>query len=127
MAVFGVHMWLPTAHAEHPTSFAPFIVTIVGVGNYVVVRLLVQGMPDVFAPFAFPLMVVAVLTMVYGGALTMIQTDVKYLLRVVDHQPERILAAGDREPSASSGSRAGSSTSSTTSWGRPYSSASLAY
>ena len=37
MAVFGVHMWLPTAHAEHPTSFAPFIVTIVGVGNYVVV------------------------------------------------------------------------------------------
>ena len=79
MAVFGVHMWLPTAHAEHPTSFAPFIVTIVGVGNYVVVRLLVQGMPVEFAPFAFPLMVVAVATMVYGGAMTMIQTDVKYL------------------------------------------------
>jgi len=79
MAVFGVHVWLPTAHAEHPTSFAPFIVTIVGVGNYVVVRLLVQGMPMVFAPFAFPLMVVALATMVYGGALTMVQTDVKYL------------------------------------------------
>ena len=54
MAVFGVHMWLPTAHAEHPTSFAPFIVTIVGVGNYVVVRLLVQGMPTDLRPFAFP-------------------------------------------------------------------------
>ncbi|MGD0637613.1 MAG: complex I subunit 5 family protein [Nitrososphaerales archaeon] len=79
MAVFGVHMWLPTAHAEHPTSFAPFIVTIVGVGNYVVVRLLVQGMPTIFAPFAFPLMVVALITMVYGGALTMVQNDVKYL------------------------------------------------
>ncbi|MDA4114506.1 MAG: proton-conducting transporter membrane subunit [Thaumarchaeota archaeon] len=79
MAVFGVHMWLPTAHAEHPTSFAPFIVTIVGVGNYVVVRLLVQGMPTVFAPFAFPLMVVALVTMVYGGVLTMVQNDVKYL------------------------------------------------
>jgi NADH-quinone oxidoreductase subunit M len=79
MAVFGVHIWLPTAHAEHPTSFAPFIVTIVGVGNYVVVRLLVQYMPLAFAPFAFPLMVVAVATMVYGGAMTMIQSDVKYL------------------------------------------------
>ncbi len=79
MAVFGVHMWLPTAHAEHPTSFAPFIVTIVGVGNYVVVRLLVQYMPVEFAPLAFPLMVVAVATMVYGGAMTLIQTDVKYL------------------------------------------------
>ena len=79
MAVFGVHIWLPTAHAEHPTSFAPFIVTIVGVGNYVVVRLLVQYMPLAFAPFAFPLMVVAVATMIYGGAMTMIQSDVKYL------------------------------------------------
>ena len=79
MAVFGVHLWLPTAHAEHPTSFAPFIVTIVGVGNYVVVRLLVQGMPAAFVPFAFPLMIVAVITMVYGGAMTMVQNDVKYL------------------------------------------------
>jgi len=32
MAVFGVHMWLPYAHAEHPTSFAPIMATIVGVG-----------------------------------------------------------------------------------------------
>ena len=79
MAVFGVHIWLPTAHAEHPTSFAPFIVTIVGVGNYVVVRLLVQYMPTEFVPLGFPLMVAAVATMVYGGAMTLIQTDVKYL------------------------------------------------
>ena len=79
MAVFGVHLWLPTAHAEHPTSFAPFIVTIVGVGNYVVVRVLVQGMAAAFVPFAVPLMVIAVVTMVYGGAMTMVQTDVKYL------------------------------------------------
>ncbi|MDA4122777.1 MAG: complex I subunit 5 family protein [Thaumarchaeota archaeon] len=79
MAVFGVHLWLPTAHAEHPTSFAPFIVTIVGVGNYVVVRLLVQGMPAAFQSFGFPLMVVALATMVYGGAMTVIQNDVKYL------------------------------------------------
>jgi formate hydrogenlyase subunit 3/multisubunit Na+/H+ antiporter MnhD subunit len=79
MAVFGVHLWLPTAHAEHPTSFAPFIVTIVGVGNYVVVRLLVQGMQTAFVPFAFPLMVVALITMIYGGAMTMVQNDVKYL------------------------------------------------
>lgn len=79
MAIFGVHLWLPTAHAEHPTSFAPFIVTIVGVGNYVVVRLLVQGMYSAFVPFAFPLMVMSVITMVYGGAMTMVQNDVKYL------------------------------------------------
>ena len=117
MAVFGVHVWLPTAHAEHPTSFAPFIVTIVGVGNYVVVRLLVQGMPTVFAPFAFPLMVIALATMVYGGALTMVQTDVKYLYAwsTIARTPTRCSASG---ASACSGSPAGYSTSSTTSSAR---------
>src|SRR3989454_7440699 len=79
MAIFGVHMWLPYAHAEHPTSFAPIMATIVGVGNYVLVRLLVGSMPTVFQPFGFPLMVMALVTMIYGGAITMIQNDVKYL------------------------------------------------
>ena len=79
MAIFGVHMWLPSAHAEHPTSFAPIMATIVGVGNYAIVRLLVQDMPTIFQPFSFPLMIMALITMVYGGAVTLIQNDIKYL------------------------------------------------
>lgn len=50
MAIFGLHMWLPPAHAEHPTSFAPIMATIVAVGNYVIARLLVGEMPSVFQP-----------------------------------------------------------------------------
>lgn len=79
MAVVGVHLWLPGAHAEHPTSFAPFMVTIVALGNYVIVRLLLEEMPAAFSPFAFPLMIVALATMIYGGIITLVQTDVKYL------------------------------------------------
>ncbi|MDV3293962.1 MAG: complex I subunit 5 family protein [Nitrososphaerales archaeon] len=79
MAIFGLHMWLPPAHAEHPTSFAPIMATIVGVGNYVLARLLVGEAPSVFQPFAFPLMVMALITMVYGGAVTLVQNDIKYL------------------------------------------------
>ncbi len=79
MAIFGLHTWLPYAHAEHPTSFAPIMATIVGVGNYVLARLLVGEMPTVFKPFGFPLMVMALITMVYAGAVTLIQTDTKYL------------------------------------------------
>jgi NADH-quinone oxidoreductase subunit M len=79
MAIFGLHMWLPSAHAEHPTSFAPIMATIVGVGNYVIARLLVEEMPVAFQPFSFPLMVMALITMVYGGAVTLIQNDVKYV------------------------------------------------
>jgi NADH-quinone oxidoreductase subunit M len=79
MAIFGLHMWLPSAHAEHPTSFAPIMATIVGVGNYVIARLLLQEMPAAFHPFSFPLMIMALITMVYGGAVTLIQNDVKYV------------------------------------------------
>ncbi len=79
MAIFGLHMWLPYAHAEHPTSFAPIMATIVGVGNYVLARLLVGEMPSVFQAFAFPLMVMALITIVYGGAVTLVQDDIKYL------------------------------------------------
>ena len=53
MAVVGVHMWLPYAHAEHPTSFAPIMATIVGIGNYVIARLLVGYFLEFFRHSAF--------------------------------------------------------------------------
>ena len=79
MAVFGVHMWLPYAHAEHPTSFAPIMATIVGVGNYAVARLLVGYLPGIFQTFSVPFMIMALITMIFGGAITLVQTDIKYL------------------------------------------------
>jgi formate hydrogenlyase subunit 3/multisubunit Na+/H+ antiporter MnhD subunit len=79
MGVFGVHMWLPSAEAEPPSSFAPIMATAVGVGNYVVARLLVQYMPSIFQAFSVPFMIMALLTMIFGGAMTLVQDDVKYL------------------------------------------------
>ncbi len=79
MGVVGVHMWLPTAEAEPPSSFAPIMAAVVGVGNYVVARLLIQNMPAIFQSFSVPFMVVALLTMIFGGAMTLVQDDVKYL------------------------------------------------
>ena len=79
MAVFGVHMWLPITEAEPPTSFAPTMAVVSGIGSYVIVRLLLFGMPSVFQAFSLPLMAWAVLTMFYGGAVTLAQTDIKYL------------------------------------------------
>jgi NADH-quinone oxidoreductase subunit M len=79
MAVFGVHMWLPITEAEPPTAFAPTMAVVSGVGNYVIVRVLLFGMPTVFQAFSLPLMAWAVLTMFYAGAVAVAQTDVKYL------------------------------------------------
>lgn len=79
MAVFGIHMWLPITEAEPPTAFAPTMAVVSGVGSYVIVRLLLFGMPSVFHVFSLPLMAWAVLTMFYAGAVAVAQTDVKYL------------------------------------------------
>ncbi len=79
MAVFGLHMWLPITEAEPPTSFAPTMAVVSGIGAYVIARLLFFGMPTVFHSFSLPLMGWAVLTMIYGGAVTLAQNDVKYI------------------------------------------------
>ena len=79
MAVFGVHMWLPITEAEPPTSFAPTMAVVSGIGAYVIARLLFFGMPATFRVFSLPLMAWAVLTMFYGGAVAMAQNDTKYI------------------------------------------------
>jgi len=79
MAVFGFHVWLPHAHGEHPTSIAAIIATIVGLGNYAIVRLLVNNLFNTFQLFGLPLMIWALITMVYGAFLTLAQDDIKRL------------------------------------------------
>ena len=79
MGIFGLHMWLPITEAEPPTSFAPTMAVVSGIGAYVIARLLFFNMPTVFHSFSLPLMAWAVLTMFYGGAVTLAQNDVKYI------------------------------------------------
>jgi NADH-quinone oxidoreductase subunit M len=79
MGTFGFHVWLPLVHAEHPTSIAAVLATIVGFGTYMIARLLFQNMFASFQFFSLPLMILAVVTMLYGAYLTMGQDDVKRL------------------------------------------------
>jgi formate hydrogenlyase subunit 3/multisubunit Na+/H+ antiporter MnhD subunit len=79
MATFGFHVWLPYVHAEHPTSIAAVLATIVGLGSYVLARLLFGELRSTFQLFSVPLMILAVITMIYGAFLTLAQDDVKRL------------------------------------------------
>jgi NADH-quinone oxidoreductase subunit M len=79
MATFGFHVWLPPAHGEHPTSIAAIIATIVGLGSYVIARLLYGQLFASFEVFSMPLMILATITMIYAAYLTMSQDDVKRL------------------------------------------------
>lgn len=79
MAVFGVHVWLPYSHGEKPTSFAAVVAPVVGVGGYVIVRLLYGQLFTSFEVFSLPLTILAVITIIYGAFLTMAQDDIKRL------------------------------------------------
>jgi NADH-quinone oxidoreductase subunit M len=79
MGTFGFHVWLPYVHAEHPTSIAAILATIVGLQSYLIARLLYGQMFESFQIFSIPLMVLALVTMIYGAYLSMGQDDVKRL------------------------------------------------
>jgi formate hydrogenlyase subunit 3/multisubunit Na+/H+ antiporter MnhD subunit len=79
MATIGFHVWLPWAHGEHPTSIAAIIATIVGLGSYVIARLLLGELFNNFIVFSAPLMILAVITIIYGALLTIAQDDIKRL------------------------------------------------
>jgi formate hydrogenlyase subunit 3/multisubunit Na+/H+ antiporter MnhD subunit len=79
MAIFPLHVWMPSVHAEHPTCIAGLLAVYANIGAYVIVRvLIIPFYNDVnFKVFGVPVMVMALVTMVYGSLLTMAQTDVK--------------------------------------------------
>jgi NADH-quinone oxidoreductase subunit M len=81
MAVFPFHTWLPDAHAEAPT---PISVLLSGVmiktGVYAFARLLLGLMPAAVSEMSVWLMPLAVVTMLWGGIMALVQSDVKRLL-----------------------------------------------
>jgi formate hydrogenlyase subunit 3/multisubunit Na+/H+ antiporter MnhD subunit len=79
LAIFPFHVWMPWVHAEHPTCIAGLLAVYANLALYILVRTVVGPMFDDFKPFGPPLMVLALVTMIYGSLLTMAQTDVKRL------------------------------------------------
>jgi formate hydrogenlyase subunit 3/multisubunit Na+/H+ antiporter MnhD subunit len=79
MGSFGFHVWVPHVDGEHATSVAMVLAGMVGIGSYVLARLLYGEMLSSFQIFSMPLMVLAVITMFYAAYLTMGQNDIKRL------------------------------------------------
>jgi len=79
LAVVGFHVWLPWVHAEHPTCIAGILAIIVGIENYLMARILYQQLYSIFTLFSIPLMIWALITMIYGAFLTLAQDDIKRL------------------------------------------------
>jgi NADH-quinone oxidoreductase subunit M len=81
MAVFPFHTWLPDAHAEAPT---PISVLLSGVmiktGVYALARLVLGILPFAFIDFRELVAYLALASMLWGGVMALVQTDIKRLL-----------------------------------------------
>jgi NADH-quinone oxidoreductase subunit M len=77
LAVVPLHVWMPWVHAEHPTCIAGLLAIYANIAVYVAVRVLVLPLRQELAVLSLPLMVMALLTMVYGALLTLAQSDAK--------------------------------------------------
>ncbi len=81
MAVFGVHIWLPYAHAESPTPVSALLSPcLIGIGGYALVRVVFIMFPSVLSDASVYLMVLALITMIYGGLMSLAQDDFKRML-----------------------------------------------
>ncbi|MCD6291965.1 MAG: NADH-quinone oxidoreductase subunit M [Deltaproteobacteria bacterium] len=77
MAVVPFQVWMPWVHAEHPTCIAGLLAVYANIAVYVMLRILIIPLTGDFQTFTLPLMILALITMVYGALLTLGQTDIK--------------------------------------------------
>ncbi len=79
LAIVPFHVWMPWVHAEHPTCIAGLLAVYANLALYILIRVGVLPLAEDFQKFGAPLMVLALITMVYGSLLTLAQTDIKRL------------------------------------------------
>jgi NADH-quinone oxidoreductase subunit M len=81
LAAFGLHIWLPYAHAEAPTPISALLSpAMIGIGGYALIRFLLFILPSAFEALILLFGIWAVVTMIYGGLMALHQDDIKKLL-----------------------------------------------
>ena len=79
--VFPLHTWLPDAHVEAPTAVSVLLAgVLLKMGAYGFLRLGPGMLPAGFSAIAPVLSVLAVISIVYGAALALVQSDLKKLV-----------------------------------------------
>lgn len=77
LAIFPLHVWMPWVHAEHPTCIAGLLAVYANIAAYIMVRVIILPFNNDFRVFGLPIMIMALVTMIYGSLLTLAQNDVK--------------------------------------------------
>jgi len=81
LPVFPLHTWLPDAHTDAPTAVSVVLAgALLKMGGYGMMRICVSIFPGVAQDYALPLIILAVISVLYGAAVTLRQTDLKRLI-----------------------------------------------
>jgi proton-translocating NADH-quinone oxidoreductase chain M len=81
LAAFGLHIWLPYAHAEAPTPISALLSpAMIGIGAYGLLRLWMDLLTGDYTHYSIYINLWGLVTMIYGGAMALMQDDIKRLL-----------------------------------------------
>ncbi|NTV46290.1 MAG: NADH-quinone oxidoreductase subunit M [Chlorobiales bacterium] len=79
--VFPVHTWLPDAHTEAPTAGSVILAgVLLKMGTYALIRFNLMLFPSASAYFATFIAVLAIIGIIYGALVAMVQPDIKRLV-----------------------------------------------
>ena len=78
---FPFHTWLPLAHVEAPTAGSVILAgVLLKMGTYGFLRIILPMVPEASARFAFPVAILAAISIVYGAYCALAQSDLKKLV-----------------------------------------------
>src|SRR6187200_390185 len=81
LAAFLLHIWLPYAHAEAPTPVSALLSpAMIGIGAYGLLRLWLELLTGSYAQYSIYINMWGLATMIYGGAMALMQDDIKRVL-----------------------------------------------
>jgi proton-translocating NADH-quinone oxidoreductase chain M len=81
LAAFLLHIWLPYAHAEAPTPVSALLSpAMIGIGAYGLLRLWLELLTGSYAQYSLYINMWGLATMIYGGAMALMQDDIKRVL-----------------------------------------------
>ncbi len=79
--MFPVHTWLPDAHVEAPTGGSVILAAIMlKIGGYGFIRFVLPIVPDAGAEWAWLVITMSLIAVVYVGLVALVQEDMKKLI-----------------------------------------------
>lgn len=81
LAAFLLHIWLPYAHSEAPTPISALLSpAMIGIGAYGLLRLWMELLTGSYEQYSLYIGMWGLATMIYGGAMALMQDDIKKVL-----------------------------------------------